>query len=294
VSAPEVSRSHLWQLVLINGIWGFNIVAIKLSVDRFPPVFLSFLRFLIVGLAVLPWLRIRRGDMKWLLIAATCSGGLQFALMFSGVKLSGNMSSVAIASQLGVPFATLLSVALLGERIRWRRWLGIALSFTGIVVLAFNPEVLSSAEGLMMIVAAAFIGAVGLVAIKRVHELEPLELMAWLAWASLPFLLPLSLLLEDGQLESLGQAGATGWGALLYSAVLASLFAHTAYFALVRRYPVSSIAPVTVLAPVFSVLFSVLLLGDRLDWRMVVGGLMTLSGVAVIVAREGKAAATAG
>lgn len=294
MSAPEISRSHLWQLVLINGIWGFNIVAIKLSVDRFPPVFLSFLRFLIVGLAVLPWLRIRRGEMRWLLTAAICGGGLQFALMFTGVKLSGNMSSVAIASQLGVPFATLLSVALLGERIRWRRWLGIALSFTGIVVLAFSPDVFSSAQGLMMIVAAAFIGAVGLVAIKRVHELEPLELMAWLAWASLPLLLPLSLLIEDGQLESLAQAGATGWGALLYSAVLASLFAHTAYFALVRRYPVSSVAPVTVLAPVFSVLFSVLLLGDRLDWRMVVGGLMTLSGVAVIVTREGKAAATAG
>lgn len=294
MNAPEISRSHLWQLVLINGIWGFNIVAIKLSVDRFPPVFLSFLRFLIVGLAVLPWLRIRRGEMKWLLIAAICGGGLQFALMFTGVELSGNMSSVAIASQLGVPFATLLSVALLGERIRWRRWLGIALSFTGIVVLAFSPDVFSSAQGLMMIVAAAFIGAVGLVAIKRVHELEPLELMAWLAWASLPLLLPLSLLLETGQLESMVQAGAMGWGALLYSAVLASLFAHTAYFALVRRYPVSSVAPVTVLAPVFSVLFSVLLLGDRLDWRMVIGGLMTLSGVAVIVTREGKAAATAG
>jgi O-acetylserine/cysteine efflux transporter len=263
-------------------------------VDRFPPVFLSFLRFLIVGLAVLPWLRVRRGEMRWLLTAAICGGGLQFALMFSGVKLSGNMSSVAIASQLGVPFATLLSVALLGERIRWRRWLGIALSFTGIVVLAFSPDVVASAHGLIMIVAAAFIGAVGLVAIKRVHELEPLELMAWLAWASLPFLLPWSLLIEDGQLESLRQAGATGWGALLYSAVLASLFANTAYFALVRRYPVSSVAPVTVLAPLFSVLFSVLLLGDRLDWRMVVGGLMTLSGVAVIVTREGKAAATAG
>jgi O-acetylserine/cysteine efflux transporter len=294
VSSAEISRSHLWQLVLINGIWGFNIVAIKLSVDRFPPVFLSFLRFLIVGLAVLPWLRVRRGEMRWLLTAAICGGGLQFALMFSGVKLSGNMSSVAIASQLGVPFATLLSVALLGERIRWRRWLGIALSFTGIVVLAFSPDVFASAQGLIMIVAAAFIGAVGLVAIKRVHELEPLELMAWLAWASLPFLLPWSLLIEDGQLESLRQAGATGWGALLYSAVLASLFAHTAYFALVRRYPVSSVAPVTVLAPLFSVLFSVLLLGDRLDWRMIVGGLMTLSGVAVIVTREGKAAATAG
>ncbi|MEX1993539.1 MAG: DMT family transporter [Steroidobacteraceae bacterium] len=289
----ELTRSHLWQLVLINLIWGCNIVAIKLSVDRFPAIFLSFLRFLIVGLLVWPWLRLRRGEMHWLLTAAVCSGGLQFALMFSGVALSGNMSSVAIASQLGVPFATLLSVMLLGEQIRWRRWLGIGLSFIGIVVLGFNPQVFASWHGLVLIVIAAFIGAVGLVAIKRVHELEPLELQAWLAFASLPFLLPLSLLLEDHQLDSLRNAGLTGWGALLYSALLASLFAHTAYFALIRRYPVSSVAPITVLAPVFSVLSAILLLGDVLDWRMVVGGLLTLSGVAVIVAREGKVAAAA-
>ena len=70
----EVRRSHLWQLVAINAIWGFNIVAVKLSADRFPPVFLSFLRFLIVGLVVWPWLKIRRGEMRWLLTAATCSG----------------------------------------------------------------------------------------------------------------------------------------------------------------------------------------------------------------------------
>lgn len=288
----ELARSHLWQLVLINLVWGFNIVAIKLSVERFPPVFLSFMRFLIVGLLVWPWLRLRRGEMRWLFTAAICSGGLQFALMFTGVALSGNMSSVAIAGQLGVPFATLLSVALLNERIRWRRWLGIGLSFVGVVVLGFNPQVFASWQGLLLIVVAAFIGAVGLIAIKRVHELEPLELQAWMAWASLPVLLPLSLLLEDGQFESIRHAGATGWMALFYSALLASLFAHTAYFALIRRYPVTSVAPVTVLAPLFSVLFSVWLLGDRLDWRMTLGGLMTLSGVAVIVAREGKAAAT--
>ena len=288
----ELSRRHLWQLVLINAIWGFNIIAIKLCVDRFPPVFLSFMRFLIVGIAVWPWLRIRRGEMRWLLTAAICSGGLQFALMFSGVALSGSMSSVAITSQLGVPFATLLSVMLLGEQIHWRRWLGIALAFAGVLVLGFSPEVLASPRGLLIIVLAAFIGAIGLVAVKRVHDLEPLELQAWLAWASLPFLLPLTLLFESGQFESLRQADMIDWSALFYSAVLASLFAHTAYFGLIRRYPVSSVAPVTVLSPLFSVLFSVLLLGDLLDWRMVAGGLMTLSGIAVIVTREGRPAAT--
>jgi O-acetylserine/cysteine efflux transporter len=287
----EVQRTHLWQLVMINAIWGFNIVAVKLSADRFPPVFLTFLRFLVVGLVVWPWLRIRRGEIRWLLTAATCSGGLQFALMYSGVALSDSMSSVAIGGQLGVPFATLLSVLLLGERIHWRRWLGIAMAFAGVVLIGFSPEVFSTWTGLLLIVIAAFIGAVGLVAIKRVRDLEPLELQAWLAWGSVPLLLPLSLLLEDGQLASLPTAGVTGWGALLYSALLASLVAHTSYFALIRRYPVSSVAPVTVLTPLFSVYFSVLILGDALDGRMLAGGLLTLSGVTVILVRERRGAA---
>lgn len=288
----EVSQRHLVQLMLINAIWGFNLVAIKVGVDRFPPVFTGFLRFLIVGLVVLPWLRVRRGEMRWLLIAAIFGGALQFAIMYTGVALSGNMSSVAIAGQLGVPFATLLSVVVLGERIRWRRSLGIALSFAGVALLGFNPDVIESWQGLALIVLGALFGAIGLVAIKRVRDLNALELQAWLSWGSLPVFLMMSAWLEDGQIESLRNIDLAGAGAVLYSALLASLFAHTAYFALVHRYPVSSVAPLTVLGPVFSVVFAILFLGDVLDWRMVVGGVMTLTGVAVIVKREGKAAGT--
>lgn len=286
----EVSRRHHVQLMLINAIWGFNLVAIKAGVDRFPPVFVGFLRFFIVGLVVLPWLRVRRGEMRWLLIAAIFGGGLQFAIMYSGVALSGNMSLVAIAGQLGIPFATILSVVVLGERIHWRRSLGIALSFAGVVVLGFNPEVFKSWRGLALIVLGAFIGAIGLVAIKRVRDLNAMELQAWLSWGSLPVFLLLSFWLEEGQIESLRNIDLAGASAILYSALLASLFAHTAYFALVHRYPVSRVAPLTVLAPVFSVGFAILFLGDVLEWRMVIGGVMTLTGVAVIVMREGKAA----
>ena len=284
-------RSHLAQLVAINAIWGFNIVAVKLSADRFPPVFLTFLRFLIVGLAVWPWLRPRRGEMRWLLAAAICSGGLQFALMYSGVALSKSMSAVAIGGQLGIPFATLLSVMLLGEVIHWRRWLGIGMAFAGVVTVGYSPGVVGSWTGFLLIVVAAFVGAVGLVAIKRVRQLEPLELQAWLAWGSLPILLPLSLWLEDDPVASIAAADLTGWAALLYSAVLASLVAHTVYFALIRRYPVSSVAPVTVLTPLCAVMFSVLFLGDVLDGRMVIGGVLTLAGVTVILARERRGAA---
>jgi O-acetylserine/cysteine efflux transporter len=282
----QVAGRHLLVLVGICAIWGFNLIAIKAGIDRMPPVFFSFLRFALLALAVVPFLKVRRGEMRWLLVAAICSGGLQFALLFIGIAHSGNMSSVAIAGQLGVPFSTLLSILILGEDVRWKRWAGIALSFAGVLVIGFNPSVFDSLAGLALVVLSAFIGALGMVAIKRVHGIRPLELQAWFAWTSLPVLLGLSLALERDQLASLRALDLTGVGALLYTALAASLIAHTSFYALLQRYPVTTIAPVTVLAPVFSVLFVVLLLGERLDWRMVIGGVMTLAGVVVIARRE--------
>jgi O-acetylserine/cysteine efflux transporter len=57
------------------------------------------------------------------------------------------VASVAIATQLGVPFTTLMSVLFLGEVIRWRRWLGIALAFAGVAVIGFQPGMLEHRWG---------------------------------------------------------------------------------------------------------------------------------------------------
>lgn len=283
-----VRPAHLGFLVVINLIWGYNLIALKHGVGHFPPVFFSFLRFFVIAVLVLPYLRIKRGEMRWLLTASLFAGGLQFAVMFVGVALSRSMSSVAIAGQLGVPFVTILSVLLLGEKVRWRRRLGIALAFLGVMVMGFNPAVLQAWQGLALTVAAALISAFGLIAIKRLVGVKPLELQAWFAWTSLPVLLPLSLLLEDGQWQSIVTADWGDWGALAYASLAASLVAHTGFFWLVQRYPVTSIAPLTVLAPVFSVMFSAWLLGDVIDWRIIAGGAMTLTGVVIIAARERK------
>jgi O-acetylserine/cysteine efflux transporter len=283
---------HLAVLVGVCAIWGFNLIAIKAGVDRVPPVFFTLLRFSLLALAVAPFLRLKHGQMPWLLLAALCSGGLQFALMYIGIARSGSMSAVAIAGQLGMPFTTLLSVLLLGEQVRWRRWTGILLSFLGVLLIGFNPVVIEAPQGLVLIVLAALVGAFGLVAMKRVQGVGPLELQAWFAWTSLPVLLGLTLWLEEGQLASLAALDWVGVAALLYTALASSLLAHTVFFWLIQRYPVTSVVPVTVLAPLFSVMFAVTLLGDRLDWRIMVGGTLTLTGVAIILIREQKIAAT--
>ena len=289
----HLAPRDLGFLLLINLIWGFNLIASKVGVQHYPPMFFTALRFTLLSACLLPFLRWHAGRMLPLLTAAALSGGLQFALLFSGLRLTPHVGSVAIATQLGVPFTTLMSVLFLGEVIHWRRRLGIGLAFAGVALIALQADVFTYRAGLALVVASALASSLGLVAVKRLGEaIRPLELQAWFAVSGAPLLWLLSLWLETGQGAAVASAGARPWGALLYTVVASSLVAHTGFYWLISRYPVSAISPLTTLSPVCSVALGVLLLGDALTPRILVGGALTLAGVVIIARRDPSAVDT--
>lgn len=273
-------------LIGITLIWGVNLITSKVGVAEIPPILFTFLRFLIVALVLAPLLRIHPGQMGTLTLAALLTGALNFALNFAGLKRATNVSSVAIMTQLGVPFATLLSVAMLGEQVRWRRITGIALSFVGVVIIGFDPQIGDRWESVALVVASAFFGALGLIIVKKLRDFGPAELLGWTYLISLPPLLAVSLAIEHPSFDQLRGVSWQAWGALLFSALVASLIAHTGYYTLVQRYPVTSVAPLTTLSPVFSIVLGVLLLDDQLTSRILCGGACTLLGVLIITLRE--------
>jgi len=289
----QLAPRDLGFLVLINLIWGFNLIASKVGVAHFPPVLFTALRFTLVAGCLMPFLRWHPGRMLALFTAAVLSGGLQFALLFTGLRLTPHVGSVAIATQLGVPFTTLMSVLFLGEVIHWRRRLGIALAFGGVAVIAAQADLFAGRAGLALVAASALVGSLGLIAVKRLGEaFRPLELQAWFAVAGLPILWLLSLWLETGQGAALLTAGPREWGALLFTVIASSLVAHTGFYWLISRYPVTSVSPLTTLSPVFSVALGVLLLGEALTARILVGGALTLLGVTIIARRAPSAVDT--
>ena len=273
-------------LVGMNLIWGLNLVVSKIGVGEFAPIFFTAMRFGSLALFLLPMLRIHRGQMKNLLVAALLTGPLSFGLLFTGISRAQDASTVAIATQLGVPFSTVLSVWLLGEHIHWRRVLGIVLAFSGVVIIGFDPRVFAYRDGLGFVIASSFVAALGLIFVKRLSGVRPLELQAWIASVGGPVLLLMSLLLESGQRQSLLTATWKGWAALAFTAVLSSLIAHSAWYYLISRYPVTRLSPITLLSPLFGVFFGVTLLGDQLTARMLAGGAVTLAGVFIVVLRE--------
>ena len=283
----HLARRDFALLVVINLIWGFNLIASKVGLGVFPPICFTALRFSMLALCLLPFLRWHAGLMTPLLTAAALSGGLQFALLFSGVHLTTHVGSVAIATQLGVPFTTLMSVLFLGEVIRWRRRLGILLAFAGVAVIGVQSDMFADRAGLALVAASTLVGSVGLVAVKRLGTtFGALELQAWFAVTGLPILWGLSLWLEHGQWAAVQQAAPLQWAALLYTVFISSLIAHSGYYWLVSRYPVTSVTPLTTLSPVFSIVLGVWLLGDRVTARLLIGGALTLIGVTIIALRE--------
>ena len=182
VDDPDsIAGRHLALLVFMNLIWGANLIASKIGVGEFPPIFFTALRFGSLALFLVPMLRMHRGQMTNLFAAVMLTGPAAFALLFAGIFLTEDAATVAVASQMGVPFSTLMSIWFLGETIRWRRTLGIVLAFGGIVIISFDPRVLAYWEGLALVVASSFVSALGLIFLKRLKGIRPLELQAWVA-----------------------------------------------------------------------------------------------------------------
>lgn len=282
-------------------VWGLNFVIAKFSVsgvpgwvDGFegsPPFFFAFLRFVVLFLFLIPWLWPRPKDMWTLLGVGLCMGFLQYALMFLGL-LWATSSSMAIALQTGVPFATLLSVVMLKEKLGLPRIIGIMVAFVGILLVVANPDDFDMSVGLLIGIGAAFAGAMGMILVKRM-PIDSMRMQAWIGLISWPPLLLLSLAFERDQISSSMEGGWPFLLALLFTVVLVNIFGHGVFYNLLKRYEATLIAPLTLMAPLTGMIAGVVLAGDNVGWRLLVGGGLTLTGVGIIALRQNKKLPTA-
>jgi O-acetylserine/cysteine efflux transporter len=282
-----MSLRDLGLLTLVCLVWASNNIVSKYVVSHLgvPPLFYAAMRFAVVALATLPWL-LPMPRPRWrLVVVALLMGGGNFALLFVGLKTS-TPSAAAVIGQLGVPITTLLSMVMLGERIHWRRGLGIALTFAGAMAVMWDPHGFSLSPGLLFVVGSAATGSLGAVMMKQIEGVQPLQFQAWVGFASFWPLAALSAVFEPGQI----QAGlAAGWpflAGVLYSGLAVSVGAHTVYYFLIGRYEANLISPLTLMTPLATIALGVAIFHDPFGARMALGTLIALTGVLIIAVRR--------
>lgn len=284
-----MSLRDFGALALVCLVWASNNIVSKYVVSGLsvPPMFYAAVRFAVVALAVSPWL-LPMPRPRWRLVTvALLMGGGNFALLFIGFK-TATPSAAAVVGQLGVPMTTLLSMMMLDEKVRWRRGVGIALTFLGAMAVMWDPHGFRVSTGLLFVAAAAFLGSLGAVMMKQMEGVKPLQFQAWVGFASFWPLAALSAWLEPGQVTAALSAGWTFLGAVLYSGLVVSVVAHTVYYALIQRYEANLISPLTLMTPLATIGLGVLILHDPFGPRIALGTAVALAGVLIIALRRNQ------
>ena len=280
--------AHLALLLVVQTIWGVNWIASKSAVMEFHPLLLTALRFGLLLTVMWPFLRWHPGQMRNLLAGCLLTGPLSFATGFIGLGLAKDIAPLAVASNLGAPFATLLSVLFLGDRIGPWRGAALLLSFGGVVLMGFDPKIFADAPALILTASSALFWAIAAIFMRRVRGVGAYGTQAWLSLITFPPMLAGALVFEANPISVVSHASWWAWVSLANIVIGATLIGHTGFFWLLSRYPIPLMAPFLLLAPVIGVLSGVFWFGDALTWRMIVGGMLTLAGVLIITIREGR------
>ena len=272
---------HVGLAVLVAALWGLNFVIIEVGLDDFPPLLLSALRYAFAALPVLvlggrasvPW--------RWVLVVGVAIGVVKFSLLFVGMDVGMPAGLASLVLQVQAFFTVGFAAVLLGERLRAAQAAGLLLATGGLALVASGLDGVATPAGFALVLGAAAAWGLANVAIKAAAPPDPLRFMTWMCVVPPLPLLALSLALEGPARVGDALAGVDlgGIGAVAYIAFVATTIGWAAWAHLLHAYSAGTVAPFSLLVPVFGLGFAALLLGEALTVRTVVAAGLVVCGV---------------
>jgi drug/metabolite transporter (DMT)-like permease len=288
-SARPLDAAAAALVVMLCLSWGFNQVAVKLTLPDVPPLLQSTIRSIGATLIVLTWMRWRGTafDLRNTLAAGIAAGvlfGLEFLLIYRAlVWTTASRASLFLYT---APFFVALGARWLlpGERLNASQWIGLALSFAGLVVAFGVPDPAVTRwvilGDIMMVAAGLAWGATTLVIKASALARTPAEtVLAYQLVVSIPILGVGALLLGERIDHAPGPA-AIAWLAYQTCWVVSITFA--IWFALVKRYSASRLSAFMFLTPLFGVAAGHLVLGDPISWAFAVAVVLVVTGLVLV------------
>lgn len=267
----------------IMAVWGTNFVIMRVALVEFPPLLMAALRFtfVFVPLAVL----LPRPKISWRNLAAygLFIGVGQFGLIF--VALDGLISPglASLVVQMQVFFTIALSLMRSGERLSPHQFAAFGLAIAGMVLILVHNGQDATIAGLALTLAAGASWALGNQVAKEAGRVNALAYVVWSSLFSFPplFLLAFAAEGERTILHAITHAGLAGWSAVLWQSVGNTMFGYGCWAWLLGRYPASTIAPMSLLVPVFGFAASSLWLGEPMQAWKIGAALLVMAGLAL-------------
>ncbi len=253
--------------------------------ENVPPILMGGLRMLVVFLCLIPFWKFKIPNKKYwlpLFFFSLCMGFFVNFFMNLSLNNSEIVSPIIIGSQLAIPFAILLSSFFLKEKVSYKKWILIFVSFFGIILLGFDPLIRNEIFALFLISFMAFFYASAQVFSRYLKDLEVTQTNAIMGLTGFLFLITASYFFEGEIVENVVNISFQSWILILHSGILVSIGAHMSMFYLYRIYPVNKIFPFYALFPVVGVILTFIIFYEIPTLITIIGGLIVITATYLI------------
>jgi drug/metabolite transporter (DMT)-like permease len=271
--------------------WASAFAGIRAGLGLYGPGEIALFRFLVASVVLgafglLRRMRLPEGrDVPAIFLV----GFLAFAvyhvtLNYGEVAVGAGSASVLINT--APVFTALLAVAFLGERLRALGWVGMAVSFSGALLISMGEgEGFGLAPEAFLILVAAVASSVYFVIQKPyLEKYGALDFTTYAVWAGAI----LSLVFFPGLVFQTIAAPAGATIAMVYLGVFPTAIAYVTYAYVFSRMPASRAVSFLYLIPLMAYLIAWVWLGELPTLLSVVGGCVTLSGVLIVNTLRGR------
>jgi drug/metabolite transporter (DMT)-like permease len=279
-------------LVLTSFAWAGSFVVVRLAISDISPLYLGFLRFLLAApLMVLCTYLLKkkmllpRKELPSLLVLSLTGVTLLYVLQFFGVAYTtASTSSVLINTN--VLFISLFSALYLKEEFQRGKTIGVLLSFAGVVLVVYaqmvNETILMDSLflfGCMLVILSAICWAVYSIIGKRLlATYDPFTVNANVFLLGvvlyLPFVVP-------GVFSAVRMITVSSVLAIMYLGICCSVFAYVAWYYALQHQQAAESAVFLTLIPLFTIVLSFFIIGERPSLLFFFGAFFIMSGVYV-------------
>lgn len=291
-------KSPYALLVVATFIWGGNFVIGRAISDQIPPYTLSFLRWSLAFLVLLPftWKKIRTDYHEWIrqlpiimILSITGIAGFN-TLLYVALQYTTSINASFMNSSTPI-LISMLSVWILREGIEKQQVIGTILSFAGVLFIVSKGDLhtlqtLSFNLGDIIMILAVLTWALYSVLTKKYGKRLPggsTFIMSILVGVVMLF--PFSIW-ELYYTDASITWTASSLSAILYVGVLASIIAFYAWNTAVIQIGPAKAANYLNLIPVFAATFAILFINEKMAWYQVIGGAFVIIGVALSTKKQ--------
>ena len=269
--------------VVITFIWGINFSVIKLGLTSLDPFMLSGLRFLLCALPLIFFIKKPDVDMKYLVSYGLIFGVGLWGMVSLGIYFGISSGMASLVLQMSVFFTIVLGYFIMGDKIDISKKIGFVLAMIGMSLIISVTDGSITYLGLALVLVGAFSWAVTNLIIKKA---QTTQIFSFIIWSSLFSPIPLFVLayLTQGEIvyiEFYQNLDKNAIFSILFQVYPTTLLGYWVWNSLLKKYPVSTVAPISLLVPIFGLYGSYLIFNENIDSTKILACIIILLALAI-------------